>query len=107
MRNAADVEQLLLDLPELEVTETSRPTDGTEILHIGSIDTTAWPVDVSVSRRRYKQQPRSIYLGFAPEEAPGDYWSVQVTPAQARHAAAQLVAAARAAEEHPTGDDPS
>jgi hypothetical protein len=100
VRSTADDQQLLLDLPDLDVTETSRPTDGTEILQIGAIDTSAWPVEVSVTRRRYKPgSSRCISLTFAPEETPGDWWSVQGTPEQALHAAAQLVAAARAAEE--------
>lgn len=101
MRSPVD-EQLLLDLPDLEVVETSRPTDGTEVLRIGTLDTTAWPVDVCITRRRYGPAAgRSINLGFAPEETPGDYWTVKLTPEQARYAAAQLVAAARAAEETP------
>jgi hypothetical protein len=100
VRSPADDQQLLLDLPDLEVTETSRPTDGTEILQIGAIDTSAWPVEVSVTRRRYRDgSSRCISLTFAPAETPGDWWSVQVTPEQARHAAAQLVKAAAVAEQ--------
>jgi len=95
-------EQLLLDLPDLDVTETSRPTDGIEVLQIGTIETGAWPVDVSVTRARYRPGTgRRIDLTFAPEETPGDWWSARISPAQARHAAAMLVAAARAAEEDP------
>lgn len=94
-------EQLLLELPELDVTETSRPTDGTEVLRLGPIASTGWPVNVSVTRRRYKAEERRIWLDFMPEETPGDSWSIRLTPDQARHAAAQLVAAARAAEDVP------
>ena len=109
MRSPVDVEQLLLDLPELEATDImDRPGHGPhrlEVLKFGQLNTDAWPINVSVSRRLYQPgDGRRIYLDFMPEETPGDSWSVRLTPDQARHAAAILVAAARAAEEVP-GDE--
>jgi hypothetical protein len=113
MGSAADVEQLLFDLPELEVTETSHPSNFAEVFRIGEIDTGSWPVDVTVGRHRFRDPKRAIHLGFAPAETPGDYWSVKITAEQALHAAAMLVAAARFVESgtadraDPKGGDPS
>jgi hypothetical protein len=100
VRSPAD-EQLLLDLPELAITVVSDPNANTEILRIGigTIETGGFPVNVSITRRRHKREGRTIWLDFLPEETPGDSWGVKLTPDQARHAAAMLVAAARAAEE--------
>jgi hypothetical protein len=98
-RGAAEVEQLLLELPELDFTVVSDPAANTEVLRIGTIETGGFPVEVAVTRRRHKGGGRTIWLDFLPEETPGDSWGVKLTPDQARRAAAELVAAARAAEE--------
>jgi hypothetical protein len=99
VRSPADVEQLLLELPELTATVVTHPAANVEVLRVGRIETEGFPVDVSVNRRRHKSEPRTIWLDFFPRETPGDSWGVKLTPDQARRAAAELVAAARAAEE--------